>query len=229
MSVIVVIAVVWLFLLVLALAILRTAGQAERAAEEQHRRDERADRPARERGRHSHTVTSAVIAVALPFAGGAVVVADADAQACRGARSAPGASAPSVTLCLINTQRRAHGLSPVGADARLARAAQRHARDMVARAYFSHYSPAGTSFADRLRRAGYPRGCGWSGGETLAWGTGALATPASRVRAWMRSPQHRAILLDPGFRDAGLGVVTGSPGDASAGATYVGEFGRRRC
>jgi uncharacterized protein YkwD len=101
---------------------------------------------------------------------------------------------------------------------------------MVARAYFSHVSPSGSSFADRLRRVGYARAqCAWSAGETLAWGTGDMRSPASRVAGWMQSPPHRAILLSPSFREAGIGVVAGSPGFGSSGATYVGEFGRRRC
>jgi uncharacterized protein YkwD len=227
LDVILVIAVTWLFLLLLALAILRTAGMAERDAE--RRRREARDRPPATERRRGKAVTTAVIVAALPLAGGSVGADDADAQSCRGARSAPGASAPTVTLCLINAERRARGLTSLVANARLARAAQRYAADMVARAYFSHVSPTGSSFTDRLRRAGYTRQCAWSGGETLAWGSGALRSPASRVAAWMHSPPHRAILLGGAFREAGIGIVAGTPTRASPGATYVGEFGRRRC
>ena len=227
MNVILVIAVTWLFLLVLALALLRSAGRAEREAE-QRLREARTRPPATERRRRA--MTGAVIIAALPLAGAAVGADDADAQSCRGARSAPPASAPAVTLCVINTERGARGLAPLGTSARLARAAHRHAADMVARAYFSHVSPSGGSLTDRLRRAGYARRqCAWTGGETLAWGTGAMRSPASRVAGWMQSPPHRAILLSPTFREAGIGVVAGSPGNAGSGATYVGEFGRRRC
>jgi uncharacterized protein YkwD len=226
MLVILAIALAWLFLLVLALAILRAAGSAERAAEERLRAP-RYRRVPNERARKS--VTTAVMLAALPLAGSAAVAPDADAQSCRGARSASGLSAPSATVCLINRQRRAHGLAPLVANARLGRAAQRHARDMVSRDYFSHDTPEGVSFFERLRRAGYARGCtAWAGGETLAWGSGAQATPASRVAAWMKSAPHRAILLGR-FREVGIGVVSGSPGTGGAGATYAGEFGRRRC
>jgi uncharacterized protein YkwD len=101
---------------------------------------------------------------------------------------------------------------------------------MVLRRYFSHVSPDGLTFVDRLRRVGYVRSsCAWSAGETLAWGTGAATTPASRVAAWMQSPPHRAILLGRAYREAGLAVVAGVPGNRGAGATYAGEFGRRRC
>lgn len=227
MTVILVVAAIWLFLIVLAVAILRTAAEAERAAEQRMRAVP--PRPAPQRERRRKTATTAALAVALPLAGAAIMASDADAQDCPGARSAPRADAPAVTLCLINAERRARGLSPLGAHARLARAARRHSHDMVARSYFSHVSPGGSSLGDRLRRVGYPRGCAWSGGEALAWGTGSKASPASRVAGWMNSAPHRALLLDQGYRDIGIGVADGSPGDHGRGATYTAEFGRRRC
>ena len=220
------IAIAWLFLLVLALAILRTAGRAERDAEERLRARRYREVPSDHRRR---TFPTAVVVAALPLGGAAVVAADADAQTCHGALHAPAAGAPSTTLCLVNAERRAHGLAPLTANARLARAAQRHARDMVARSYFSHVSLSGSSFTDRLRRVNYARRCGWSAGEALAWGTGTFASPASRVAAWLRSPAHRAILLNPVYREAGIGIAIGTPPDRSSGATYAGEFGRRRC
>ena len=223
------IAIAWLFLLVLALAILRTAGRAERDAEERLRREPGYRKVEEERERRRRSVPTAVVLVALPLAGSAAIAADADAHGCHGARGAPGADAGSLTLCVINAERRDHGLSAVTASGRLARAAQRHARDMVARGYFSHVSLGGSSFTDRLRRVDYARGCSWWAGEALAWGTGSLASPASRVAAWLRSPPHRAILLDPVYREVGIGVAQGSPSDRESGATYAGEFGRRRC
>jgi uncharacterized protein YkwD len=152
----------------------------------------------------------------------------AEAQGCRGARSL---KAPAgATLCLINVQRRVRGLAPLSTNATLVRAARRHASDMVLRNYFSHVSLSGATFTVRLQRNGYLRSnCSWSAGETLAWGTGARATPAATVNAWMHSPPHRAVLLGRSYREAGIGAVGGVPGTRSTGVTYVGEFGRRRC
>jgi uncharacterized protein YkwD len=152
----------------------------------------------------------------------------AEAQGCRGARSLKAPAGP--TLCLINAQRRAHGLAPLTTNLTLVRAARRHASDMVLRNYFSHVSLSGATFTVRLRRNGYLRGnCSWSAGETLAWGIGALATPAATVNAWMHSPPHRAVLLGRVYRDVGIGAVGGVPGNPFTGVTYAGEFGRRRC
>jgi uncharacterized protein YkwD len=226
--VVVALTLTWAFLLVLALALLRSAGTAERDAERRLQEARPRDHAPEQRRRKA--VTTAVMVAALPLAGASVGVDDADAGSCRGARLAPGGLAPTATVCLINAQRRARGLPPLVANPRLGTAARRHAADMVARAFFSHVSPTGSSFADRLRRVGYARAsCAWSGGETLAWGAGSTATPASRVRGWMNSPGHRAILLNASYREIGIGVTRGSPTNAGAGATYVGEFGRRRC
>ena len=82
----------------------------------------------------------------------------------------------------------------------------------------------------RLQHVGYPGGCAWAAGETLAWGTGAAqATPAARVSAWMRSRPHRRLLLSRGFREVGVGIAAGAPDGSRAGLTYAAEFGRRRC
>jgi uncharacterized protein YkwD len=224
-SVILVIAVAWLFLLVLALAILRAAALGDRADAHAARRRARARRTTTAaRARRSRTVFLTSLALCASAAALGATADDASARSCAARSNA------NATVCLINAQRRAHGLVPLRANARLARAAVRHARDMVARSYFSHVSPAGASFVDRLRAVGYAsRSCAWSGGETLAWGSGILQSPASRVRAWMNSPAHRAILLGAGFREVGIGIAAGSPANASVGSTYVGEFGRRRC
>jgi uncharacterized protein YkwD len=227
MAWILVVAVTWLFLLVLAVAILRTAAQADRDAE--RRRRESRPPPRRAGTRRRQAAKTTLVVVALPFAGGSAGAPDADAANCNTARAAARMAAPSATLCLVNRQRRAHRIAPLIGNARLGLAANRHAADMIRRGYFAHLSPEGTSFVDRLRSAGYIRGCAWAAGETLAWGSGTESSPWSRVAAWMHSPPHRAILLSATYREVGIGVMKGSPGMGPSGFTYVGEFGRRRC
>lgn len=41
-------------------------------------------------------------------------------------------------------------------------------------------------------------------GETIAWGQ--PMTPAGAVRAWMRSPAHRKVIMKPRANRAGIGV-----------------------
>ena len=131
-----------------------------------------------------------------------------------------------ITLCLINRQRAAHGLAPLHANGPLSRAARGHSQDMVARGYFSHYTPEGASPFARILRAGYTarrRACAM--GENIAAGTGPLSTPASIVRMWMNSPGHRENILSPAYRDTGVGVAFGYPGARGRGATYTEDFG----
>jgi uncharacterized protein YkwD len=132
--------------------------------------------------------------------------------------------------CVLNQERTGAGRRAVVENRELASAASRHAADMVSRHYFAHTSLGGSTFVDRIRRTGYlPARGRWSAGEILAWTSGSLATPRGLVDAWMASPEHRRILLDPSFSEVGVGVVVGAPragvGDA---ITATADFGRVR-
>jgi uncharacterized protein YkwD len=123
-------------------------------------------------------------------------------------------------LAAMNAERQAHGLRPLHRSPRLARAARDHARRLVAGRTFAH----GDVMA-RVRDSGYGRGArDWRAGENLAW----TQAPTARavVEAWLASPSHRRILLDPGFRDVGLGIADGTP-VATPGATVTADFGSR--
>jgi uncharacterized protein YkwD len=115
-----------------------------------------------------------------------------------GARTA--STSASSLLAAINATRTSHGLAPVRVDVRLVRVARSHSADMVRRNYFSH-----GSFATRVRASGAH---GPMFGEDLAWGT--AATPQWIIGRWLASPSHRAVLLRPGFRRIGIGIVTGT-------------------
>jgi Cysteine-rich secretory protein family len=130
------------------------------------------------------------------------------------------------TLCLINRVRAERELHRLRFDPRLRRAALHHSRDMVAHHYFSHVSRSGRSPAGRIAKTGWLRGrARWTVGENLAWHI-APATPRSIVRAWLRSPPHRRILLARAFRVVGIGVARGTPlSSAHGGATYTADFG----
>jgi uncharacterized protein YkwD len=132
-------------------------------------------------------------------------------------------------LCVIDSERVARGLPAVKESAQLARAAQGHATDMVARQFFAHVSPGGATLSDRVRATGYLRGRrDWGLGEAIAWAQTPLDTAASLVRAWLASPPHRAILLDRHFRDIGIGTAPGLPDPSTLpGATAVLDFGFR--
>ena len=121
----------------------------------------------------------------------------------------------STTLRLINQAREAKGLKPVRLDRRLWRAARHHTRDMLRRHYFAHGATS-----DRLARYVH------SGviGETLAWGSGSYASPASTVTSWLNSPPHRRILLDPDFRYVGIGSRSGAFQGEHRARVYTADF-----
>jgi len=159
----------------------------------------------------------------------------ADAAACSAAHVAVTAStlhsATSATLCLLNVERVNRGLRPLKLNAKLTTAARAHSRDMVRRTYFEHNSPNGRTPFDRMLATNYvPKGAAWTLGENIGWGTEELAEPASLVAAWMRSPGHRANILNARFREIGIGIAPGVPVndsdlDGQAGATYTTDFG----
>src|ERR1700760_2925869 len=120
---------------------------------------------------------------------------------------APCASDAAAIVCAINAQRAAHHLPAVRANRSLAHVARTHSADMVASQSFSH-----GNFGGRIARTAWARRRrSWAAGEALAWGTGELALPAATVSAWMRSPEHRRILLDPRYRVVGVGEAAGVP------------------
>ena len=175
-------------------------------------------------------VLPAQAAPALPSAG------PTRSARCPGASRGVGRSARSLraarksVLCLLNAQRRRHGLRRLRGNAQLTRAATGHSRAMVLKRFFAHVAPAGLSPAARVRRntrylVGAER---WTIGENIGYGHGHYGTPAGMIRAWMRSSSHRANILRPVFRSVGIGIVRGEPGrPGSRGATYTTDFGVR--
>lgn len=169
---------------------------------------------------------AAILAIAAPAAN-----ANAANATCAGANLTPNAASAakvrSATLCLLNRQRARHGLHRLRAQRSLSHAATNYARLMVAKHFFDHVSPAGSTMASRIARTAYLHHTrAWSLGENLAWGAGTSSTPAQIVNAWMHSPGHRRNILDPSFKEIGIGIALGAP-TGQSGATYVNEFGRR--
>jgi uncharacterized protein YkwD len=197
-----------------------------------HARKSREVMPHRRRRRNAKTFRLGAGALAsLAFIG-----ADpAEGRTCAGADSEPTAEtrdvAAAAVTCVLNHEREKRDLPRLREHPRLERPAGRYVRAMVRGRYFAHTSPSGETMADRLRDSRYiSDDRAWAVGETLAWGVGARSTPAATVAAWMDSRPHRRVLLDPRYRDLGIGVSIGVPIEAAedaAGATYAAEFGVR--
>lgn len=169
------------------------------------------------------------VAFLLALTGAIAAPSGAAASTCSRADHSPAALGESgtarATLCLLNHERASRGLRKLGSDARLRRAADGHAGDMVARGYFAHDSKSGASFVTRIKRTGWTRSRrSWQLGENIGWGSGSRATPRSMVSDWMGSRGHRSNILARRFRVIGIGVAAGAP-TGDSGATYATDFG----
>ncbi len=112
-------------------------------------------------------------------------------------------------LALTNAERRKVGCANLNANATLTFVARDHSADMIARNYFSHTSPDGTTMSDRVDASGYRW---WGLAENIAAGQG---TPQQVVTAWMNSEGHRKNILNCAYVDLGVGLSYGAGGNAA--------------
>ena len=133
------------------------------------------------------------------------------------------ASSPTTRIIdLTNAQRQrimGKGCPRLAANAALNSAAQLHASDMARNNYFGHTGLDGRSPFRRMRDAGYR----WRrAAENIAAGQ---PSPEEVVSGWMRSPGHRANILDCRLREIGVGFA--QQDGSTYGAYWVQNFGRR--
>lgn len=109
-------------------------------------------------------------------------------------------SAEETMLAFVNREREANGLAPVEMSGSLRRLARSHSQDMLARGYFSHYTPDGLSPFDRMNAADIEY---TYAGENLA------LAPSTELamQGLMDSPGHRANILNPNFNKIGIGAI----------------------
>lgn len=114
---------------------------------------------------------------------------------------------------------------PLCIHPKLQRVAREHSRDMIRRDYFDHDTEgSGESACDRVREIGYRyRLCG----ENIAFGSGDLGKPDEIFKSWMQSTGHRRNILKPGFREIGIGAVTGEYEGYENTTMWTADFGTR--
>jgi uncharacterized protein YkwD len=116
----------------------------------------------------------------------------------------------------VNDERAERGLAPVAWDDTLAEVARDWSREMAESGQLRHSDLREVQQSDEV--SGYE-----SLGENIFSSTGPV--PAGTIHAgWMRSPDHRSNVLEPGWDRLGVGVVCAE--DGSVWATQ--EFGRTR-
>lgn len=104
------------------------------------------------------------------------------------------------------------------ADAKLARVAAAHSKDMAAHNYFSHESRNGDTPFDRMKDAGYRYS---SAGENIAAG---YRTPSSVVKAWLKSTGHCKNIMKRSYTELGIGFAAGG----YYGSYWTQDFGNPR-
>ncbi len=103
---------------------------------------------------------------------------------------------------LVNQERMMNGLAPLAIHPALRNAALAHSQDMSTNDFVGHVGSDGSTFVERLVRAGYANIT--AAGENIAAGYG---SPGAVFDAWMSSASHRAIIMNPSFCDIGVGYV----------------------
>ena len=103
-------------------------------------------------------------------------------------------------LSAVNQERKAHGLPSLTSDEALANAARKHAQRMAEQGTISHQFPGEPSLPSRAKAAGAH--FTWLS-ENVDEGPNATAIHLS----FMKSPQHRANILDGDMDSAGIGVA----------------------
>jgi uncharacterized protein YkwD len=121
-------------------------------------------------------------------------------------------------LLAVGAQRTAATCPPLTLDPRLARAARAHAQDMVARHFFSHTSPGGSTPTSRAQAAGFPGGAA----ENIGIG---YADPAAVLSAWMASTADKANIADCRLTAVGVGYDAGTALPGYGAGSWVMTFG----
>jgi uncharacterized protein YkwD len=170
----------------------------------------------------------AVAALATCAAPARAACEDADLQASQ----ATADRVAGALRCVINEERAAVGRQPLAASGHLDRSAAGHSADMVRHGYLAHEREGRPTLAARVRAAGY-----FDGAATALFseniGVAAIGGATARVLldAWMQSPDHRANILHPMFRDIGIGTAFAQPDPAfypdNAALVVTTDFGQR--
>lgn len=104
---------------------------------------------------------------------------------------------------LTNLERQKNGLSPLHYNSILSESAVKKAQDMFANNYWSHTSPLGKTPWDFFKEVNYEY---TTAGENLARD---FYDNESVVKAWMKSPTHKANIVNEKYQEIGIGVVEG--------------------
>jgi len=114
-----------------------------------------------------------------------------------------GAVLPAVVIAETNKERGSADLPPLQRNPVLDEAARLKAEHMAREGYFAHYSPTGVSPWHWFSEVDYRF---VNAGENLAVH---FTDSDEVVEAWMKSPTHRANIVNTSYREIGVGTAKG--------------------
>ena len=127
---------------------------------------------------------------------------------------------PDNVASAINSERTQRNIQALNYNTALAAAAQYKASDIIARNYFAHVDPDGNYIWPKIVAEGYTPYTIL--GENLAVD---FSDTAGLVAAWIDSPTHRDNILNPNFKDQGMGVATGNASQGQFAIAIANTFG----
>jgi uncharacterized protein YkwD len=92
--------------------------------------------------------------------------------------------------------------NPVNWNINLEKAAYLHSKDMFENKYFSHVSKNGVEPSARILAQNY---FFKSFAENIYAASGFMPTPEEIIKQWVNSPTHCANIMNPDFKDMGIG------------------------
>ena len=105
-------------------------------------------------------------------------------------------------LQTINIIRTQNNLRPLKGSSQLNQSALEKALDLVNQNYWAHQNPQGIQPWDLMKQAGYDYK---SAGENLERD---YTDEAKTIETWMNSPTHKENILNPNYRELGIGRNT---------------------
>jgi uncharacterized protein YkwD len=130
--------------------------------------------------------------------------------------ASPASASPAITnpqdlfdqqiLGLVNQERAKVGADPLKINEQLDLAADQHTLDQASMNKMSHTGSNGSNMGDRIKNVGYVFS---SAGENVAYGFG---DAAAVMNGWMNSEGHRQNILNPNYKEIGIGYAQGADG-----------------
>jgi len=116
----------------------------------------------------------------------------------------PPAELERAAIRAVREARRERGLSPLRVSDALTRVARGHSEEMALRGFFDHVTPEGLTAGDRVEAAGlrFRRV-----GENLHTNRNVADPIAKAIDSWLKSPDHRGLMLSDEYIETGIGVA----------------------